>query len=90
MIDLEGNKSIYKSFFKFQLLLTTVCYATCYCLVQVPKGLEMGVGTMTRKEKADIFVSGTYLTMSSLMPHLEGLEEVCFHVELVQFIQVRS
>jgi len=57
---------------------------------EVPKGLEMGIGTMARKEKAIIFVSGTYLTKSSLMPQLEGLEEVHFYIELVQFIQVRD
>jgi len=50
----------------------------------------MGIGTMTRKEKATIFVSSTYLTKSSLMPQLEGLEEVHFDVELIQFIQVRD
>ncbi|CAN6282877.1 unnamed protein product [Urochloa humidicola] len=57
---------------------------------EVPKGLEMGIGTMARKEKAIIFVSSTYLTKSSLMPQLEGLEEVHFDVELIQFIQVRD
>jgi hypothetical protein len=45
----------------------------------------MGIGTMTRKERSLIFVNGTYLTKSSLMPKLEGLEEVYFDVELVQF-----
>ena len=59
-------------------------------LVQVPKGLEMGIGSMARKEKATIYVSTTYLTKSSLMPQLEGLEEVHFEVELVQFTQVQS
>nr|ACG33612.1 peptidyl-prolyl isomerase PASTICCINO1 [Zea mays] len=57
---------------------------------EVPKGLEMGIGTMAHKEKAIIFVSSTYLTKSSLMPQLEGLEEVHFYIELVQFIQVRD
>ncbi|KAK1602286.1 hypothetical protein QYE76_008135 [Lolium multiflorum] len=57
---------------------------------EVPKGLEMGIGSMTRKEKATIYVSSTYLTGSSLMPQLEGLEEVHFEVELVQFTQVRD
>ncbi|AQL06399.1 Peptidyl-prolyl cis-trans isomerase PASTICCINO1 [Zea mays] len=57
---------------------------------EVPKGLEMGIGTMSHKEKAIIFVSSTYLTKSSLMPQLEGLEEVHFYIELVQFIQVQS
>jgi hypothetical protein len=50
----------------------------------------MGIGTMARKEKAIVFVSNTYLTKSSLMPELEGLEEVHFYIELVQFIQVKS
>jgi hypothetical protein len=50
----------------------------------------MGIGTMARKERGVIFVNGTYLTKSSLMPNLEGLEEVYFDVELVQFIQVQS
>ncbi|KAM0908876.1 hypothetical protein ACQ4PT_015154 [Festuca glaucescens] len=54
---------------------------------KVPKGLEMGIGSMARKEKATIYVSSTYLTESSLMPQLEGLEEVHFEVELVQFTQ---
>ncbi|KAM0842555.1 hypothetical protein ACQ4PT_058277 [Festuca glaucescens] len=57
---------------------------------EVPKGLEMGIGSMARKEKATIYVSSTYLTESSLMPQLEGLEEVHFEVELVQFTQVRD
>ncbi|KAK3151705.1 hypothetical protein QOZ80_3AG0249440 [Eleusine coracana subsp. coracana] len=57
---------------------------------EVPKGLEMGIGTMSRKEMAVIFVSATYLTKSSLMPHLEDFEEVYFDVELIQFIQVRD
>ncbi|KAL6878348.1 hypothetical protein ACP4OV_012518 [Aristida adscensionis] len=57
---------------------------------EVPKGLEMGIGTMARKEKAIIFVSRSYLTKSSLMPQLEGLDEAHFEVELVQFIQVRD
>ena len=49
----------------------------------------MGIGSMARKEKATIYVSTTYLTKSSLMPQLEGLEEVHFEVELVQFTQVQ-
>ncbi|CAL4922825.1 unnamed protein product [Urochloa decumbens] len=57
---------------------------------EVPKGLEMGIGTMTRKERAIIFVNSPYLTKSSLMPQLEDLEEVHFDVELIQFIQVRD
>uniref|UniRef100_A0A0D9VUC3 peptidylprolyl isomerase n=1 Tax=Leersia perrieri TaxID=77586 RepID=A0A0D9VUC3_9ORYZ len=54
---------------------------------EVPKGLEMGIGTMAREEKAVIYVSSAYLSNSSLMPQLEGLEEVHFEVELVQFVQ---
>ncbi|XP_006650115.1 peptidyl-prolyl cis-trans isomerase PASTICCINO1 [Oryza brachyantha] len=56
---------------------------------QVPKGLEMGIGTMAREEKAIIYVTSDYLTNSPLM-QLEGLEEVHFEVELVQFVQVRD
>ncbi|KAK9158926.1 hypothetical protein Scep_005500 [Stephania cephalantha] len=57
---------------------------------EVPKGLEMGVGTMTRGEKAVIYVSKNYLTDSPLMPVVEDFEDVEFEVELVHFIQVRD
>uniref|UniRef100_A0A0E0D114 peptidylprolyl isomerase n=1 Tax=Oryza meridionalis TaxID=40149 RepID=A0A0E0D114_9ORYZ len=57
---------------------------------EVPKGLEMAIGSMAREEKAIIYVTSAYLTNSSLMPQLEGLEEVQFEVELVQFVQVRD
>ncbi|KAH9672634.1 peptidylprolyl isomerase [Citrus sinensis] len=56
----------------------------------VPKGLEMGIGTMTREEKAVIYVTSQYLTPSPLMPVVEGCEEVHFEVELVHLIQVRD
>lgn len=48
----------------------------------------MGIGTMTRGEKAAIFLSKTYMTKSSLMPMIEGHEEIQFEVELIHFIQV--
>lgn len=48
----------------------------------------MGIGTMTRGEKAIIHVSSLYLTQSPFMPEVEGYEEVQFEVELVHFIQV--
>ncbi|KAH9672635.1 peptidylprolyl isomerase [Citrus sinensis] len=57
---------------------------------KVPKGLEMGIGTMTREEKAVIYVTSQYLTPSPLMPVVEGCEEVHFEVELVHLIQVRD
>ncbi|XP_058214897.1 peptidyl-prolyl cis-trans isomerase PASTICCINO1 [Rhododendron vialii] len=57
---------------------------------EVPKGLEMGIGTMSRGEKAVIYVSKHYLTKSPFMPMVDGLEEVHFEVELVHFIQVRD
>ncbi|XP_023637907.1 peptidyl-prolyl cis-trans isomerase PASTICCINO1 isoform X1 [Capsella rubella] len=56
----------------------------------VPKGLEIGIGTMARKEKAVIYVRKQYLTESSLMHIDHDLEEVHFEVELVHFIQVRD
>lgn len=48
----------------------------------------MGIGTMTRGEKAVIFVTSQYLTPSSLITVEDGVEEVQFEVELVHFIQV--
>ncbi|GLJ21531.1 hypothetical protein SUGI_0398520 [Cryptomeria japonica] len=58
---------------------------------EVPEGLERGVGAMTRKEKAIIYVNGSYLTAASCMPSLEKIsEEVLFEVEIVQIIQVRD
>ncbi|KAJ6300002.1 hypothetical protein OIU76_020904 [Salix suchowensis] len=57
---------------------------------EVPKGLEMGIGTMTREEKAVIYVTNQYLTESPLMSVVEGFEEVQFEVELIHFTQVRD
>ncbi|KAK8944971.1 Peptidyl-prolyl cis-trans isomerase PASTICCINO1 [Platanthera zijinensis] len=57
---------------------------------EIPNGLEMGIGTMSKKEKAVIFVNDSYLTKSSLLQIPEGLEEVQFEVELVHFTQVRD
>uniref|UniRef100_A0A1J3DKX7 peptidylprolyl isomerase n=1 Tax=Noccaea caerulescens TaxID=107243 RepID=A0A1J3DKX7_NOCCA len=58
---------------------------------EVPKGLEIGIGTMARKEKAVIYVRKQYLTESPLMHIIaQDLEEVHFEVELVHFIQVRD
>ncbi|KAL2509634.1 Peptidyl-prolyl cis-trans isomerase PASTICCINO1 [Forsythia ovata] len=57
---------------------------------EVPKGLEMGLGTMTRGEKAVIYVTNQYLTRCSLIPAVEDITEVYFEVELVHFVQVRD
>ncbi|XP_027334699.1 peptidyl-prolyl cis-trans isomerase PASTICCINO1 isoform X2 [Abrus precatorius] len=57
---------------------------------EVPKGLEMAIGTMVREEKAVIYVTSQYLTESPLMPVIEDYDEVHFEVELVHFIQVRD
>lgn len=67
-------------------------YIADYCssIRQVPKGLEIGIGTMARKEKAVIYVRKQYLTESPLMPILQDLEEVHFEVELLHFIQVEK
>jgi hypothetical protein len=48
----------------------------------------MGIGTMTRGEKAVIYVTSQYLTQTPLIPMMDGFEEVHFEVELVHFIQV--
>lgn len=50
----------------------------------------MGIGTMSRAEKAVIYVTSQYLTKCPFMPTVEGIEEVHFEVELVHFIQVRA
>lgn len=60
----------------------------CFFVYQVPKGLEMGIGTMSRGEKAVIYVTSQYLSESPLIPSIEGVEEVHFEVELIHFIQV--
>lgn len=57
---------------------------------EVPKGLEMGIGTMSRGEKAVIYVTSQYLSQNPLMPSVAGIEEVHFEVELIHFIQVRD
>nr|KAJ0192740.1 hypothetical protein LSAT_V11C800421390 [Lactuca sativa] len=57
---------------------------------EVPKGLEMGIGTMSRGEKAVIYVTSQYLSESPLLPSVEGIEEAHFEVELIHFIQVRD
>lgn len=48
----------------------------------------MGIGTMTRKEKAVIYVTSQYLTQSPLLPVIDGYEEIHFEVEIVHIIQV--
>ncbi|KAF6161054.1 hypothetical protein GIB67_007695 [Kingdonia uniflora] len=57
---------------------------------EVPKGLEIGIGAMTRGEKAVIYVSNHYLNESRLMPGVEDFDELQFEVDLVHFIQVRD
>ena len=48
----------------------------------------MGIGTMSRGEKAVIYVKSQYLNQCPFMPTVEGIEEVHFEVELVHFVQV--
>ena len=48
----------------------------------------MGIGTMTRGEKAMVFVTNSYLTQSPLLSDIGDFEEVQFEVELVHFVQV--
>lgn len=57
---------------------------------ELPKGLEIGIGTMTRREKAMIYVTNQYLTECSVLPQVIDQEEVYFEVELVHFVQVRD
>ncbi|XP_074589894.1 peptidyl-prolyl cis-trans isomerase PASTICCINO1-like isoform X2 [Curcuma longa] len=65
-------------------------YSFTFGKSELPKGLEVGIGTMTRGEKAAIFLSKSYMTKSSLWPMIEGYDEIQFEVELVHFIQVRD
>lgn len=48
----------------------------------------MGIGTMSRGEKAVIYVDKDYLTQCPLLPSIELFSEIHFVVELVHFIQV--
>lgn len=57
---------------------------------EIPKGLEMGIGTMARGEKAVIYVTKEYLSECSLIPSIEGIAEIHFDVDLVHFVQVRD
>ena len=66
----------------------TIIAEYCSSIRQVPKGLEIGIGTMARKEKSVIYVRKQYLTESPLMHIAHDLEEVHFEVELGHFIQV--
>lgn len=49
----------------------------------------MGIGTMTRGEKAVVYVMKEYLTQSPLIPSIEGVAEIHFEVELLHFVQVK-
>ncbi|KAL8158894.1 hypothetical protein V2J09_000431 [Rumex salicifolius] len=57
---------------------------------KLSRGLEIGIGTMTRGERAIVYVTREYLTPFSFLPDVEGIEEVHFDVELVHFVQVRD
>ncbi|PIN05117.1 FKBP-type peptidyl-prolyl cis-trans isomerase [Handroanthus impetiginosus] len=50
----------------------------------------MGMGTMSRGEKAVIYVAKEYLTQCPLIPFAEGIAEIHFEVELIHFVQVRD
>ncbi|KAI3801334.1 hypothetical protein L1987_29438 [Smallanthus sonchifolius] len=69
-------------------LLVKKCYLCIKIkhLCNVPKGLQMGIGTMSKGEKAVLYVT----SQSPLIPSIDGIEEVHFEVELIHFIQVRD
>lgn len=50
----------------------------------------MGIGSMTRGEKAVVYVTRQYFSQSPLMAITEDIEEIHFEVELVHFIQVNT
>ncbi|EPS70548.1 hypothetical protein M569_04209 [Genlisea aurea] len=57
---------------------------------EIPKGLEMGIGTMAKGEKAVIYVMKEYLAECTLIPSIKDISEIHFEVELVHFVQVRD
>ncbi|KAL3678473.1 hypothetical protein R1sor_021429 [Riccia sorocarpa] len=59
---------------------------------EVPAGLEKGIGTMTKGEKAVIYVlNPVYITEAPFVPQLPTQAlELEFEVELLQIIQVRD
>ncbi|XP_031127990.1 peptidyl-prolyl cis-trans isomerase PASTICCINO1 [Ipomoea triloba] len=65
-------------------------YSFTFGKSEIPVGLEMGIGSMTRGEKAVVYVTRQYFSQSPLMAITEDIEEIHFEVELVHFIQVRD
>lgn len=64
---------------------------TVPCVLQLPEELEKAIGTMTRNEKALIYISRTYCSPASYSLNLNvppEAEELEFEVELIQLIQV--
>ncbi|CAM6085286.1 unnamed protein product [Calypogeia fissa] len=58
---------------------------------EVPAGLEKGLETMTKNEKAILYISGSYITAASATPELPlKAAEIQFEVEVLQVIQVRD
>jgi hypothetical protein len=61
------------------------------CVLQLPEELEKAIGTMTRNEKALIYISHAYCSPASYSLNLNvppEAEELEFEVELIQLIQV--
>jgi hypothetical protein len=66
---------------------------TVPCVSQLPEELEKAIGTMTRNEKALIYISRPYCSPASYSLNLNvppEAEELEFEVELIQLIQVRD
>jgi hypothetical protein len=64
---------------------------TVPCVSQLPEELEKAIGTMTRNEKALIYISRPYCSPASYSLNLNvppEAEELEFEVELIQLIQV--
>lgn len=58
---------------------------------QIPAGLEKGIETMTKNEKAILFISGSYITEAAAIPELPTkAAEIQFEVEVLEVIQVRA
>jgi len=64
---------------------------TVPCVLQLTEELEKAIGTMTRNEKALIYISRPYCSPASYSLNLNvppEAEELEFEVELIQLIQV--
>lgn len=66
------------------------CCASLACRVRVLAGLEEGLSTMTKGEKAVISCPAEYAKGASLLPDPPGVDRVEFELQLLSLVQVAS